>query len=256
MELLKEPCTPKRIRRALEKLPERLGDAYDNIMDRIDRQEGDKKTIALTALMWITHAKRRLTVDELAHAIALGLEPDCTAIGSDDLIDVDLLLSSCAGLVTLNNEYRIIRLVHYTTQDYLEKRLMDRKGDIARGCLTYLCLDVFDDFRDKDSEVKDRAQKYELSRYAAQYWGVHTRGELEKDPHIQGAVLSLLASGNKKDSMLQLETYANSGWGDIFFTRGQTLLHVIAKNGLATICERVLYGRINGKDTYALEVDI
>ena len=70
MELLKEPCTPKRIRRALEKLPERLGDAYDNIMDRIHRQEGDKKTIALTALMWITHAKRRLTVDELVHAIA------------------------------------------------------------------------------------------------------------------------------------------------------------------------------------------
>ena len=54
--------------------------------------------------------------------------------------------------------------------------------------------------------------------------------------------------------MLQMETYANSSWGDIDFTKGQTLLHIIAKNGLATICERVLSRMINGNDTYVKSI--
>lgn len=104
--------------------------------------------------------------------------------------------------------------------------------------------------------MKERTQRYKLSRYAAQFWDLHTRGEAENEPVIQRAVFSLLASKNKMDSMLQLETYANSSWGNINVTKGQTLLHVIAKNGLAKICKGVLSRRINGNDTYVLEVDI
>jgi hypothetical protein len=104
--------------------------------------------------------------------------------------------------------------------------------------------------------LERRVQNYKFSRYAAQFWGFHTRGEAEKKPDIERAVISLLASKKKRGSMLQLETYANSSWGDIDFTKGQTLLHVIAKNGLAKICKRVLSRRINGNDTYVLQVDI
>lgn len=82
------------------------------------------------------------------------------------------------------------------------------------------------------------------------------RGEAENELDIQHALLSILESENKRNSMLQMETYAKSNWGGISFTKGQTLLHVVAKNGLATICERVLSKRIKENDTYIVEVDI
>lgn len=62
MKLLSGHVNPKKIRAALEKLPEELGDVYDDIMAGIDQPNDDEKTIAITALTWITYAKRRLTV--------------------------------------------------------------------------------------------------------------------------------------------------------------------------------------------------
>jgi len=47
--------------------------------------------------------------------------------------------------------------------------------------------------------------------------------------------------------MLQLETYTNSSWGSIEFPKGQTLLHVIAKSGLATVCRFILDERNRGE---------
>jgi hypothetical protein len=73
----------------------------------------------------------------LLRAIALSLEPDMERLEEEDLIDIELLLSSCAGLVILNQEDGVIRLVHYTTQDYLEWQLakVEANTSIARVCL-------------------------------------------------------------------------------------------------------------------------
>ena len=203
MELLKGYITPKRIRAALEKLPEQLGDAYDDIMDRIDRQEDDNKTIVYTALTWITYARRQLTVDELLQVIALGLEPDCTDIDSDDLIHVDLLLSSCAGLVILDNSnYRIARLVHYTTQEYLKKRFpeVDAHTFLAKSCLTYLTLDAF---ADPPENYARFMKQYPLSGYAATCWADHSRQGREQD--LIDAILLSLQSETKRELVERME---------------------------------------------------
>lgn len=147
----------RRVQNALSKLPERIDDAYREVWDRIfgqhqaegrhasvrEDQDKDRQIIARVALTWITHAKERLTVDMLLRAIAISLEPDLERIEEDDLIDVELLLSSCAGLVIVNQEDGFIRLVHYTTQDYLEKQLprIEANTSIARVCLTYFGLE-------------------------------------------------------------------------------------------------------------------
>jgi hypothetical protein len=241
MKLLSGHITPKRVHAALETLPEKLGGAYDDIMERINRQDDDQKTIAITALTWITYAKERLTVHELLHAVALGLEPDSTDIQNDDLIHVDLLLSSCAGLVILNHEDGIIRLVHYTTQDYLESRFQntDANAFLAKSCLTYFAFDAFSDSLVilEEGPLRRLFQRYPLSGYAAQYWGYHARQGREAD--LERTILSTLGTQEKRDLIEYFEDFRRSrfSFGNLW---NLSLLHLISMRGLSQTCSTFL----------------
>jgi hypothetical protein len=56
--------------------------------------------------------------------------------------------SVCAGLVTIDEESDIIRLIYYTTQEYFERTqtrwFPSAQTDIATTCLTYLSFDTFE----------------------------------------------------------------------------------------------------------------
>jgi hypothetical protein len=238
MKLLSGHITPKRVRAALEKLPEKLGGAYDGIMERINRQEDDEKTIAITALTWITYAKERLTVHELLHAVALGLEPDSTDIQNDDLIHVELLLSSCAGLVILNHEDGIIRLVHYTTQDYLESRFQNTDANtfLAKSCLTYFGFDAFSDSPvNQEGPLRRLVQRYPLSGYAGRYWGYHAHQGREAD--LERTILSTLGSQEKRDLIERFEDFRRLRFGLLWKL---SLLHLTSMHGLSQTCSTLL----------------
>lgn len=57
------------------------------------------------------------------------------------------MVSVCAGLVTVDEQSNIIRLVHYTTQDYFERTwtswFPNAQTDITEICVTYLLFDAF-----------------------------------------------------------------------------------------------------------------
>ena len=42
------------------------------------------------------------------------------ALNGNNFYDVEDILSVCAGLVTINEESNVIRLVYYTTQEYFK----------------------------------------------------------------------------------------------------------------------------------------
>ena len=48
-----------------------LGGVYEATLGRIKAQGGDKARLGMAALMWITHSRRPLQVDEICHAIAI-----------------------------------------------------------------------------------------------------------------------------------------------------------------------------------------
>ena len=50
-----------------------LGDAYGATIERIKGQDGDKSKLGITALMWISYAKRPLRADELCCALVVEL---------------------------------------------------------------------------------------------------------------------------------------------------------------------------------------
>ncbi|KAF2186639.1 ankyrin repeat protein [Zopfia rhizophila CBS 207.26] len=129
----------------LSKGSEALNDAYSEAIVRIDRQLPEDSALAKRVLSWITYAQRPLTTGELCHALAVELGEE--NLNYDNIPDVEDIVSVCAGLVTVDEESNVIRLVHYTTQEYSEqireKWNPSAQYDISSTCITYLCFNTF-----------------------------------------------------------------------------------------------------------------
>jgi hypothetical protein len=65
------------------------------------------------------YAETALNPTELCHALAV--EPGTSGLDPDNIIDVEEIVSVCTGLVMVDKDSDIIRLVHYTTQEYLRE---------------------------------------------------------------------------------------------------------------------------------------
>ncbi|KAH8125790.1 hypothetical protein LI328DRAFT_165647 [Trichoderma asperelloides] len=137
---LEDIVTPKKMKQALKKFQQIsreqgedqkfkiLGTVYENTMERIKQQKPGHRCLAESALSWLCHAKRQLTTVELQHALAVNMELDGQDSGNvpqefddDNIPGIDVIVSSCCGLVTVDEESNIIRLVHYTTQEYFDR---------------------------------------------------------------------------------------------------------------------------------------
>ncbi|KAL1835780.1 hypothetical protein VTJ49DRAFT_6085 [Mycothermus thermophilus] len=95
--------------------------AYDSAMERINGQMDGHRALAHHVLSWIICAERPLVTSEVQHAWAVGDSKD--ALDQDNLPGVEDMISVCCGLVTIDAESGVIRLVHYTTQEYFERTL-------------------------------------------------------------------------------------------------------------------------------------
>lgn len=172
-------------------------------MDRISSQNSDDAELAMRTLSWITHALRPLTVSELQCALAV--EPGASTLDEDALPDEDLFETVCAGLVIIDQESSIIRLVHYTAKEYflaVRKNLFPTaERDIVASCISWLSFDVSPRILHPDSESKFRyacscsnCWGQEHFAYASEMWPDHLRGNLEEDPSVRPLLLNLLSN--------------------------------------------------------------
>ncbi|KAJ7440464.1 ankyrin repeat-containing domain protein [Mycena latifolia] len=145
IESLATKMTIKAVREALQYLPKDLSHTYDEAMNWIKNQNDDDRYFALQALTWVAYAKRPLSVAELCEALAI--EPDATTLDVDNLLDINIVLSVCAGLIIVDEAMSVVRLIHFTTQRYFDSIQPDQFADahtmIASQCLAYLCFDEF-----------------------------------------------------------------------------------------------------------------
>ncbi|KAF7365811.1 Ankyrin repeat-containing domain [Mycena venus] len=118
IESLSTKNTITGVREALKHLPKNLHDSYDIAMQRIEAQNEEDRKTAHSALTWVANAKRPLTVSEIT--VALAIEPDAQRLDEDNILDIEIILAVCAGLVIADEELDVVRLVHYTTQEYLD----------------------------------------------------------------------------------------------------------------------------------------
>ena len=181
-ESLVGKTTVKAVRTTLAKMPtgsDAYAHAYQKAMEQIEGQLEDQEKLAKRALLWITFAKRPLTTTELQHALAIEVgQPE---LDEDNLPEIEDIISFCAGLVTVDAQSGVIRLVHYTTQEYFEQTqkhwFPDAETDITNTCVAYLSFDTFESgFCESDEAFEERLRSNLLYDYAAHHWGNHARG--------------------------------------------------------------------------------
>ena len=180
--------------------------AYDIAMERILSQGGPSRECAEKVLSWITCARRPLTTTELQHALAV--EVGESRLDEENITEIEDMVSVCAGLVTVDEESGIIRLVHYTTQEYLERTqscwFPKAEADIAAICISYLSFDVFErGICQTDDEFEERLRSNQFFEYAAQNWGHHARKALTFSQALSQLVVSFLASEAKVNASSQ-----------------------------------------------------
>jgi hypothetical protein len=87
--------------------------AYEDALERLQSQLPEDARLATRVLTWIVYAETALNPTELCHALAV--EPGTSGLDPDNIIDVEEIVSVCTGLVMVDKDSDIIRLVHYTT---------------------------------------------------------------------------------------------------------------------------------------------
>ena len=215
---------------------------YDNIWARINLQDSHPRYLAHQVLCWIWCAKRQLTVKELQYALAT--RTGDTTLDQDGIEDADACLSCCQGLAAIDSGSGIIRLVHYSAQEYLDEKgngyFPDAHRAAAETCLTYL---MFDDFqrpaREDDWPIGDETtdisglwilgtsqwdeasenQAYELTKtllhrypflsYAAGFWGCHAQGDAE--PLLEETILPFVQNAAALANSLKATYNDNQG---------------------------------------------
>ncbi|KAI9757033.1 MAG: hypothetical protein M4579_003602 [Chaenotheca gracillima] len=225
MSSLRDKLTVKAVKKTLESLPQgstALDAAYEDAMKRIDGQDPGLRVPAYDLLTWIVHAKRPMTEAELQHALAV--EVETTELDEENIPDIDDVLSACAGLVTVDPSTELVRLVHYTTQEYFEREskvhFPKAHETIATACLTYLTFSVFaeplltagHDPRNADGRRTEeqanflilQSKKWSLLRYAVRHWMWHASGDVEHS--VQKCIMRLLDNGST------LPVMAEHGW--------------------------------------------
>ena len=172
---------PTAVRKALKSLPEGLTETYRSVLDRIDAQNSDDQEIANMVLLWLCYTKRPLTVKEIQEA--LSVDSDASDLDPYSMTNQDILISVCAGLVTVDPESQIVRFVHSTAEEHFaairRSRFPDAEHTISITCIQYLSFDGFSGPPRKRQGLNDLIQRFHFLEYAATFWGEHLRGPLE-----------------------------------------------------------------------------
>ena len=153
-----------------------LGGAYAAMVGRIQAEGGEKSRLGIAVLMWISHSRRPLQVDELCHAIAIRIGSN--DLDNDDVPTISTLLGCCQGLVTVDKGASTVRLIHFTLQEHLctHPDIFDgAHSTIAETCLTYL---NFQHLKDTPPGLCPDPRDTPFFQYSCLYWGIHLRIEV------------------------------------------------------------------------------
>ena len=181
-------CIPGRIRRALDELPETLGETYARSLEEIDEQNWEH---AHRLFQCVAAASRPLLVTELAEFLAFEFEAGSTPTLLPDWRPEDpthTVLSVCSSLLAVvepDGGSPVVQFAHFSVKEYLTSARLVKANDtisrfhvsmttahtiIAQACLSVLLhLD--------ENITEDSLEELPLARYAAEHWVGHARFE-------------------------------------------------------------------------------
>jgi ankyrin repeat protein len=241
--------TKKAVKSTLKSLPKgsaAIYKAYDDAIERIKNQLPGEYELAKKTISWITYAKRQLTTKEISHALAV--EAGESELDEDNIPDTEHMISVCAGLVVVDEESDIIRLVHYTTQEYFEyvREAWNPKAqeEIASTCLTYLSFHTFDTgYCYSEEDLSCKITQNPFLEYAAKYWGNHA---FAVQPTIEKLALPFLRSMNQVTCSTQVMLVTSSVGYEYKYDQNipmeVTGIHLAAFLGMEYLLQELTHG--------------
>jgi ankyrin repeat protein len=228
--LLRKSLTIGSIKKAILELPRGMSGLetiYNEAISRIDRQEDEARILARRILCWITTARHQLSIDLIRYAMAI--QDGSKEFSEDFCPGINVLGSICAGLVAIEKDTNVVRLVHYTTKEYFEKRdswILEAEKTVTSDCLSFLLTDTFG-YRKLDVP-NDSSATYlsesdpapeidnleELEIYICTYWVDHLKAaNIESDSRV----IDILLDSSRASRCGTMGNYAKSKWADYSF---------------------------------------
>lgn len=215
------------LKESLQRLPVDLDRTYDDALERIKNQNSQKVARAEQVLKLINCAKRPLKLEELRQALSIR-EGD-TLLDTDALPTAESLISTCCGLVVVEDQSQIVRLVHYTVEEYFARKAERYRSPEAHAffaciLLTYFSFTQFgkwsltdaidkefkilrkhslDYNSDSDSEARELCMRRFLGdnilvSYVAENLGYHAREAFAKHGHESSSCFTTTSLQNSK----------------------------------------------------------
>ena len=240
MEIILQEATIYRRRQKLKAMKNGLylGGSYEAMLGRIKTQGGEKARIGIAVLMWISHSRRPLQVDEICHAVAIRIGSN--DLDNDDIPTLSTLLDCCQGLVTVDNVSSTVRLVHFTLQEHLHTHsdLFDRPhSTMAETCLTYL---NFQHIKDLPAGSSLGSRETPVLEYSSVYWGTHMRMKISD--RATAYALQLLAQFDSHLSARSLWNSINDRLPFYYYSRDSpfSALHCVSYFGIPKVTNTLI----------------
>lgn len=188
------------------------------------------------------------------------LGSDLGSVDPEDCPPSDLLITVCAGLVVIDEESKVIRLVHHTTQEYFDRNRQtlfpEAQIDLTQACIKYLLQPVFAEGPcSSRGELDARTARFPFFLYASQHWGNHARGNPESELGL--LILALLLNELSLGSLIQGMSYVPRSYLGEYYTalenseawllpaRTVPSISVAANFGLVTVVEKLMREEVN-----------
>ena len=151
-----------------------LDSVYSQTLQQIKEQKRDRRRLGMKVLMWLSHAKRPLRIDELCYALAVDVE--ATDLDPKNIRPLDTVLGSCLGLAAVDKKTSTVRPIHHTLQKYLSRPgiLPGAHKVLGETCLAYL---NYDQTKRLPNKVDDFGQ-IPFLEYSSFHWVAHAKIEL------------------------------------------------------------------------------
>ncbi|KAH6909473.1 hypothetical protein BKA70DRAFT_1561718 [Coprinopsis sp. MPI-PUGE-AT-0042] len=188
MDAIQQCLSIRDVKQTLQNFPSQIEDAYVQTFNRISHQSSRHVVIAKNALMWVLNTPRPMTVAELQHTVAT--HPETFRFEQDRVVPETSLIPLCCGLIAVDDQSRLVRLVHYTAKPALEKVLFESiphpHAIPATVCMTHLTRCSFPTSSISSKEALQAALDADpLLKYTHKALAFHTLQSLGDAPVVE-----------------------------------------------------------------------
>ncbi|KAH6893754.1 hypothetical protein BKA70DRAFT_831946 [Coprinopsis sp. MPI-PUGE-AT-0042] len=189
LQALQESVSMHDVEQTLESIPTGIEEFYGWTMARIRKQGGKKPSLASSVLLWVLHATRPLTANEMEYVVAMC--PKTHKFDKKRVVPLATLTRLCQGLVEIEDTSRNVRLVHYTAQKALENLMAEDRVVYEREShqqLAEICMGHLANFRFQNTALNSKealeeaVQANTLLPYVLNSWAIHAIKSLPVDP--------------------------------------------------------------------------